>query len=90
MPPFADLYPLLNTDVARLAKLQQAQTKGERVKLVESLGRLFPLILCLPLPGNMPHRIGLLHLYMAQSLLVTQMYAYIISLISYHDVFQSC
>ncbi|XP_037803217.1 sec1 family domain-containing protein 2-like [Penaeus monodon] len=37
MPPFADLYPLLNTDVARLAKLQQAQAKGERVKLVESL-----------------------------------------------------
>ncbi|KAK7072848.1 Sec1 domain-containing protein 2 [Halocaridina rubra] len=41
IPPFADLYPLLEEDVQKIAKLQQdSLPKGEKIKLVESLGEV--------------------------------------------------
>ncbi|CAL4128006.1 unnamed protein product, partial [Meganyctiphanes norvegica] len=40
MPSFSDIYPLLDTDVSKIAKSQQALSKGERIKLVENLGRI--------------------------------------------------
>ncbi|XP_068243178.1 sec1 family domain-containing protein 2-like isoform X2 [Palaemon carinicauda] len=41
MPPFSEIYPLMEGDVQRIAKLQQQSvTKGERIKVVESLGEV--------------------------------------------------
>lgn len=40
MPSFVEIYPLMDTDVPKIAKSQQALSKGERVKLVENLGEV--------------------------------------------------
>ncbi|XP_042214402.1 sec1 family domain-containing protein 2-like isoform X2 [Homarus americanus] len=40
MPPFSTLYPLLNSDVRRISKLQQACGKGDKIKPVENLGEV--------------------------------------------------
>ncbi|XP_069954585.1 sec1 family domain-containing protein 2-like isoform X2 [Cherax quadricarinatus] len=40
MPTFSKLYPLLNSDVLRISKLQQALPKGDKMKPVENLGEV--------------------------------------------------
>ena len=39
MPEYSDFFPLLETDVPKLAQFQQELMRGEKSKIIETLGK---------------------------------------------------